>query len=114
MKLTVESKLVKQVIADLRISQPVDIELCQSYVDDLTADMPSVNAESIEQADNVAKRVMEWHRRLPHKQTSTPVPQGRELAVAVGMLLAKIDELNFLTETMLFDLGVVERGETNT
>lgn len=114
MKLTIESKVVKQVVADLVLSQPVNTERSQSYVDELTADMPVVVAKTIEEADEVARQVIAWQRALPSKKTTTPVPQGRELILTIGLLMTTIDKLNFETEQMLFELGVVERGETDT
>lgn len=114
MKLTIESLLVKQVIADAIASQTVDMERCQQVVDALTADMPTVHAETVEQADEVVKQVMDWQRSLTDKRLEDNIVSGRELVVVIGMLLTKLDGLNAETEQMLFDLGVVERGETDT
>lgn len=113
MKLTIESLLVKQVIADAVASQAVDMERCQQVVDDLTADMPAVHAETVEQADEVVKQVMDWQRSLTDKRLEDNIVSGRELVVVIGLLLAKLNRLNAETERMLFDLGVVERGETD-
>lgn len=113
MKLTKESLLVKQAMMGTVANQAVDMELCVQVVDDLTSDMPNVEAETVEQADEVVRQVMEWQRSLASKRLGDTTVSGRETVVVIGLLLTKLDELNAKTEQMLFDLGVVERGETD-
>ena len=108
------SKLIKQRMVDLVRPDDVDVAQCVALVDKLFATAPEIKAETVEQADELVRKVMDWQKGLPNAKTDGVQLSFKETIVLGGMLQQRLDEMHLKIETLLFDLGVVERGTENT
>ena len=113
MKLKKESALVRAVLSDKTLMGGVDTELVTAVVERLFSDKPEIKASNIDEADALSKRVMEWLKQFPSKSIPKSL-SGRELRIMEGMLIERIETMHLQMEQLLFDLGVIERGQTDT
>lgn len=113
MKLKKESALVRAVLSDKTLMEGVDTELVTAVVEHLFSDMPEIKASNIDEADALSKRVMEWLKQFPSKSIPKSL-SGRESLITAGMIIERIETMHLQMEQLLFDLGVVERGQTDT
>lgn len=114
MKMTTVSKLVKQQVFDLISEEDVDVSACKGVVDHLFKSAPEIKADTIEQADKLVREVMDWQKALPNMGTGAVTLSFKEIIVLAGLMQQRLDEMHLAVETLLYDLGVVERGEENT
>lgn len=112
MKKTVASQLVTRAVWD-NWKPKIDIERCQSVVDILCQGMPEIKADTVEEADMLVKRVMEWERSLPDKSIGMVVLNPAEFSFMIGLFQSRYDAMHLAVEQLLFDMGVVERGKTD-
>lgn len=112
MKKTIASQLVTRVIWD-NWKPKIDIERCHSVVDILCQEMPEIKADTVEEADALVKRVMEWERSLPDKSIGAVVLNSAEFSFMTGLFQSRYDAMHLAVEQLLFDMGLVESGETD-
>lgn len=114
MKMTIASKLVKQYMIDLIDVGDVDFNLIDEKLDKVFRTAPEIKADTIEQADILVREVMDWQKSMVQLSVGLTSFSQRELEVFLGLLHRRLDEMHLAVETLLFNLGVVERGEENT
>lgn len=113
-RLSIGALVVKQGMFELLEPNDVDMEYCTEIAKRYCADMPEIKAETVEQADELAKRVMEWCKNVHNKRVLDKPLRIDHALVVGGMLQMKIDSLHLEMEQLLYDLEVVERGTADT
>lgn len=117
MKLKKTSLLVRSYVLDrmtTKRNNDVDMIKCQAVVDKICETLPELKADTIEQADEVIKQFMDNVRNLQSNCKDLPELNTSERVMVVSLLMTKIEMAHLDAEHMLYDLGVIERGETNT
>ena len=113
MKLKKEVALVRAVVQDKMFMKDVDPTRAMAVVDDVCADMPEIKAGTLEEADALAKQAIDWHKSLSGKKIRSDLSY-RERLIVIGALFDRIDAMHLQLEQLLYDMGVVERGQTDT
>lgn len=113
MKLKKEAAVVRYAMRDKTFKEAVDSTRAYEVVNELCADMPEIKAYTMDEADAVAKRVMDWIKSLSSKKVRHNLSY-HETLIAVGMLTSRLDAMHLQLEQLLYDMGAVERGQTDT
>lgn len=113
MKLKKEVALVRAVLRDKTLMEDVDPTRAMAVVDDICSDMPEIKADTVDEADALTKRVMDWLKELSSEKVR-PELSYRERLIVIGALLDRVDAMHLQLEQLLYDMGVVERGQTDT
>lgn len=113
MKLKKEVALVRAVVRDKTLTEDVDPTRAMAVVDDICSDMPEIKADTLDEADALAKQVTDWHKSLSSKKIRSDLSY-RERLIVIGALLDRVDAMHLQLEQLLYDMGVVERGQTDT
>lgn len=113
MKLKKEVVLVRAVVHDKIHTEDVDPTRVLAVVEDLCADMPEIKANTLDEADALTKRVMDWLEDLSSKNIRLELSY-RERSIVVGTLIDRIDAMHWQLERLLYDMGVVEWADERT
>lgn len=113
MKKTVASMIVAKVIYD-NWKPAIDVGRCHSMVDAMCSSMPEIKAETIEEANALVKRVMEWEKTLSTKTLGNNFVNRNEVPFVIGLFSERYNAMHLAVEQLLFDMGLVESGETDT
>ena len=113
MKLKHQVAFIRAVLRNKTLMDDVDPTRAMAVVDEICSDMPEIKADTVDEADALAKRVMDWLKELSSKKVR-PELSYRERLIVVGALLDRIDSMHLQLEQLLYDMGVVERGQTDT
>lgn len=105
--------LVRQVIADRQLAEEVDMRACQRGLEILMADVPHFNPTTLEQLDTEIKLFMDWQKELVNKTMGGLRLTAKERVVLMGLLKDELDRRHLEIEQKLYDMGVVERGQTD-
>lgn len=113
MKLKYQVAFIRAVLQNKTLMDDVDPTRAMATVDEICSDMPEIKADTVDEADALTKRVMDWLKALSSKNIRLELSY-RERLIVVGALFDRIDAMHLQLEQLLYDMGVVERGQTDT
>ena len=113
MKLKHQVAFIRAVLRNKTLMDDVDPTRAMATADEICSDMPEIKADTVDEADALTRRVMDWLKELSSKKVR-PELSYRERLIVVGALLDRINSMHLQLEQLLYNMGVVERGQTDT
>lgn len=113
LKLNYQVAFIRAVLRNKTLMDDVDPTRAMATVEEICSDIPEIKADTVDEADALAKRVMDWLKELSSKKVR-PELSYRERLIVIGALLDRVDAMHLQLEQLLYDMGVVERGQTDT
>lgn len=113
LKLNYQVAFIRAVLRNKTFMDDVDPTRAMATVEEICSDMPEIKADTVDEADALTKRVMDWLKDLNSKKVR-PELSYRERLIVIGALFDRLDAMHLQLEQLLYDMGVVERGQTDT